>query len=224
MDRDRADREPAAAEGRDRGSGWRSRSARRSAGANAASDGDGQDAGSRTVGGCTPHSHHRHGQERQRCCTESWSGFGPGGRRTSRSCTLGSMTTSRSGRGRTRGHGARSRPTPMDSPFVVDPAQADAADLLGGDAGRRRAGRQTPLLWDIDRHNRSAHLGISLLPSARGRGLGADVVRVLCHYGFVVRGLHRLQVDTLADNSAMIAAAAACGLRPRGDPCGPLPG
>ncbi|GAA3920638.1 hypothetical protein GCM10022244_32230 [Streptomyces gulbargensis] len=33
------------------------------------------------------------------------------------------------------------------------------------------------------------------------------MVAVLCHYGFVVRGLHRLQIDTLADNTAMLRAA-----------------
>jgi hypothetical protein len=43
------------------------------------------------------------------------------------------------------------------------------------------------------------------------RGLGTDVVRVLCHYGLVVRGLHRLQVETLADNAAMIRAATQAG-------------
>jgi RimJ/RimL family protein N-acetyltransferase len=37
------------------------------------------------------------------------------------------------------------------------------------------------------------------------------VIRVLCHYGFVVLGLHRLQLETLADNAAMIAAATRCG-------------
>jgi RimJ/RimL family protein N-acetyltransferase len=36
-------------------------------------------------------------------------------------------------------------------------------------------------------------------------------VRVLCHYGFVVLGLHRLQVDTLADNTAMIRSAQQIG-------------
>lgn len=36
------------------------------------------------------------------------------------------------------------------------------------------------LLWGIDAHNRSAHLGVSLRPALRGRGLGSDVVRVLC--------------------------------------------
>lgn len=67
------------------------------------------------------------------------------------------------------------------------------------------------LLWGIDSHNRTAHLGISLRPAFRGRGLGTDVVRVLCDYGFAVRGLQRLQVDTLADNAAMIRAATQVG-------------
>ncbi|NUR70386.1 MAG: GNAT family N-acetyltransferase [Hamadaea sp.] len=62
-------------------------------------------------------------------------------------------------------------------------------------------------VWGIDNHHRSAHIGMGLLPSARGKGYGTDVVATLCHYGFVVRGLHRLQVDTLADNTAMLRAA-----------------
>ncbi len=72
------------------------------------------------------------------------------------------------------------------------------------------------LLWGIDTHNRSAHLGISLRPTFRGRGLGSDAVRVLCRYGFAVRGLHRLQVDTLAGNAAMVGAATRAGFRPEG--------
>ena len=67
------------------------------------------------------------------------------------------------------------------------------------------------LLWGIDTHNRLAHLGISIRPSFRGRGLGTDVVRVLCDYGFRIRGLHRLQIETLADNEAMIKAATSNG-------------
>lgn len=59
----------------------------------------------------------------------------------------------------------------------------------------------------IDNHNRSAHIGLGLLPSARGKGYGTDVVAVLCHYGFVVRGLQRLQIETLADNAAMLRSA-----------------
>nr|WP_202451066.1 GNAT family protein [Streptomyces sp. SID4948] len=72
------------------------------------------------------------------------------------------------------------------------------------------------VLWAIDHHNRTAHLGISLRPAFRGRGLGTDVVRTLCGYGFEVRGLRRLQLETLADNAAMIAAAEAVGFRREG--------
>ena len=53
------------------------------------------------------------------------------------------------------------------------------------------------LLWAID-----------LL---RGRGLGTDVVLALCCYGFTIRGLHRLRVDTLASNTAMIRVASRAG-------------
>lgn len=67
------------------------------------------------------------------------------------------------------------------------------------------------LLWAIDLHNRTAHLGVSLRPGFRGRGLATDVVLALCEYGFAVRGLHRLQVDTLASNTAMIRAASRAG-------------
>jgi RimJ/RimL family protein N-acetyltransferase len=66
-------------------------------------------------------------------------------------------------------------------------------------------------LWQIDLHNGTAHLGIQLVRSVRGRGLGTDVVRVLCHYAFVVRGLHRLGLETLATNHPMRTAAQRCG-------------
>lgn len=41
-------------------------------------------------------------------------------------------------------------------------------------------------------------------------------MRALCHYGFAVRGLHRLQVETLADNFPMITAATKIGFTPEG--------
>jgi RimJ/RimL family protein N-acetyltransferase len=53
-------------------------------------------------------------------------------------------------------------------------------------------------------------------PAFRGLGLGIDAVRLLCYYGFAVRGLHRLQAETLADNAAMIAAATRAGFVPEG--------
>jgi len=60
------------------------------------------------------------------------------------------------------------------------------------------------VLHGIDQHNRSAHLGITLRPAYRDRGLGLDTVRVLCDYGFRIRGLHRLAIETLSDNGAML--------------------
>lgn len=66
-------------------------------------------------------------------------------------------------------------------------------------------------LWGLDNHNRSAHLGFQLRPSFRGRGLGTDTIRTLCDYAFRVRGLHRLQVDTLASNAAAVGASTANG-------------
>jgi len=72
------------------------------------------------------------------------------------------------------------------------------------------------VLWGLDPHHRTAHVGLSLLPAARGRGLAADVVRALCHYGFAVRGLNRLQIETLADNAAMLAAARRAGFTEEG--------
>jgi RimJ/RimL family protein N-acetyltransferase len=96
------------------------------------------------------------------------------------------------------------------SPFAVaDPSDEVAFFSVVHLADDELAGEA--LLWGIDLHNRTAHLGLALRPAFRGRGLGADTVRVLCHYGFVVRGLHRLQIDTLADNAAMIRAAEQAG-------------
>lgn len=120
------------------------------------------------------------------------------------------------------------RPIPADSsasPYAIgeprdDPARFSVVELAGGErAGGERAGGElagAALLWAIDSHNRSAHLGLSLRPSFRGRGLGTDVVLALCEYGFAVRGLHRLQVDTLASNAAMISAAIRAGFAQEG--------
>ncbi|HEU5268299.1 MAG TPA: GNAT family protein, partial [Jatrophihabitans sp.] len=71
-------------------------------------------------------------------------------------------------------------------------------------------------LWGIDSHNRLGHLGMSLLPQYRGRGYAGEVVQLLCRYGFELRGLHRLQLETLADNVAMRKAAATAGFGEEG--------
>ena len=101
------------------------------------------------------------------------------------------------------------------SPYRVGEPTADAACFSVIELDREDLAGEA-LLWDIDAHNRKAHVGVSLRPAFRGRGLGTDVVQVLCHYGFVVLGLHRLQVETLSDNAAMIASATRCGFQHEG--------
>lgn len=103
-------------------------------------------------------------------------------------------------------------PGSPDAPYRIsdggdssDHAQFSVVELpsgeLAGDA----------VLWGIDVHNRTGHIGLSLRPAFRGKGLGTDAVRLLCRYGFVTRGLNRLQAETLADNVAMITAAERTG-------------
>jgi RimJ/RimL family protein N-acetyltransferase len=59
-------------------------------------------------------------------------------------------------------------------------------------------------------------IGAALRPSFRGKGLGTDIVRVLCHYGFAVLGLHSVRLGTLADNHGMIKAAERAGFTREG--------
>ncbi|MEU7046650.1 GNAT family protein [Streptomyces varsoviensis] len=92
---------------------------------------------------------------------------------------------------------------PRPAVGAEEPERVDfsVVDLAGGTL----LGSAT--LRNVDNHNRSAHIGLGLLPSARGQGYGTDVVAVLCHYGFIVRGLRRLQIETLSDNAAMLRSA-----------------
>jgi RimJ/RimL family protein N-acetyltransferase len=101
--------------------------------------------------------------------------------------------------------------------WVTDeaPSPSDAAVFAVTELATSDLAGET-LLWGIDLHNRSAHIGISLRPAYQGRGLGADAVRVLCRYGFAIRGLHRLQLETLSDNHAMIAVAGRTGFTREG--------
>jgi RimJ/RimL family protein N-acetyltransferase len=101
-------------------------------------------------------------------------------------------------------------PGSADSPYrnTTDPATVirfSAVELATGELVGEA------VMFQIDLHNRNAHLGLALRPAFRGRRLGTELVRVLCRYGFEIRGLHRLQVDTLTDNDAMIGAATRAG-------------
>jgi RimJ/RimL family protein N-acetyltransferase len=96
------------------------------------------------------------------------------------------------------------------SPYAISEPRDDLAPFSAVELATGELAGEA-LLWAIDLHNRTAHLGLSLRPAFRGRGLGADAVLALCEYGFAVRGLHRLQVETLASNAAMIRAASRAG-------------
>jgi len=118
-----------------------------------------------------------------------------------------------------RANAAAWRPQPTgrpESPFAIpDTPKPDSAlfsVVLSADG--HLAGAAS--VWGLDQHNRLAHLGLSLLPAFRGQGLGSDIVRVLCDYGFRVLGLHRLQIETLADNAAMRSVAERCGFQVEG--------
>lgn len=105
------------------------------------------------------------------------------------------------------------RPIPAGSsasPYAISEPRDDLACFSAVELATGELAGEA-LLWGIDLHNRTAHLGLSLRPAFRGRGLGADMVLALCEYGFAVRGLHRLQVETLASNAAMIRAASRAG-------------
>jgi len=101
------------------------------------------------------------------------------------------------------------------SPFAVTgPSEGAACFSVVVRASGDLAGEA--LLWGIDSHNRTAHLGMALRPAFRGRGLAGDVLHTLCDYGFAVRGRQRLQIETLTDNAPMLAAAAGAGFTREG--------
>lgn len=92
--------------------------------------------------------------------------------------------------------GKRWKASDKDVPFAVE-----AEGALAGSVS----------LWGIDLLSRTGHLGISLGPHARGRGWGSDACRVLLEYAFVMRGLHRVQLEVLATNEAAVRAYEAVG-------------
>ena len=60
-------------------------------------------------------------------------------------------------------------------------------------------------LFGIDNLARSAEVGISLHPTARGHGYGTDALRLVVEFGFVRRNLHRIHLTTLASNAGALA-------------------
>ncbi|MCB5169057.1 GNAT family N-acetyltransferase [Streptomyces bambusae] len=110
------------------------------------------------------------------------------------------------------------RPLPATGPEAPYSAAGPGEDVVLFSAVDAESGELVgeALLWGIDTYNRLAHLGISLRPDCRGTGRGTEIVGLLCHYGFTVRGLHRLQLETLAGNIPMITAAEKSGFTVEG--------
>ena len=67
------------------------------------------------------------------------------------------------------------------------------------------------MLFRVDLHNRSADVGISLAPAHRGKGYASDALRVVLRYAFRERGLHRVELQLLADNEAALRCYEAVG-------------
>jgi RimJ/RimL family protein N-acetyltransferase len=107
---------------------------------------------------------------------------------------------------------------PTFEQFVAEwTAPAAPADLVpfGIEADGRLVG--TCALWGIDLHNRFAHVGMTVGSAEhRGQGAGRDALAVITDYGFRLRGLHRLQLETLAVNEAMVRTALSVGYQQEG--------
>lgn len=62
----------------------------------------------------------------------------------------------------------------------------------------------TVTLFGFDALARHAEAGISLLPEARGRGVGTAALRQLVEFGFVRRNLRRVHLQAIASNAAAL--------------------
>jgi RimJ/RimL family protein N-acetyltransferase len=119
---------------------------------------------------------------------------------------------------RMRGDSRPWLPLAVDSPHspfrIGDPREDVAFFSVVERASSELAGEA--LVYAIDGHNRTGHVGLALRPAFRGRGLAGETLALLCRYGFDVRGLNRLQLETLSDNEPMIKAALGVGFLEEG--------
>jgi len=61
-------------------------------------------------------------------------------------------------------------------------------------------------LFEFDSFARHAEAGISLVPEARGRGIGTAAIAQLVEFGFVRRNLRRIHLQAIASNTGAIRA------------------
>jgi RimJ/RimL family protein N-acetyltransferase len=86
-------------------------------------------------------------------------------------------------------------------------ADSDAPEANVGyvvDVGGKAVGAAS--LFEFDSFARHAEAGISLVPEARGRGIGPAAIAQLVEFGFVRRNLHRIHLQAIASNIGAIRA------------------
>lgn len=66
-------------------------------------------------------------------------------------------------------------------------------------------------LWAINTMNQFGHLGMTVAAEHRGKGYATEIVEIMCHYAFGVRGMRRLELETFASNTGMRTVATRCG-------------
>ena len=71
------------------------------------------------------------------------------------------------------------------------------------------------LVVDPDQHCATYAVGV-FVADLRGRGLGREVTRLVLAWGFDVLGVHRIQLEVLANNRRAISCYLACGFRREG--------
>lgn len=119
----------------------------------------------------------------------------------------------------------------MLQPAPRRPTLAAARDWVEERERRRRAGealflvvvgaaddRALGSVWlaSVDLEQRRGELGYWLLEHARGRGLAARAVRLLCHYGFAALRLERIELFTELENDASQRLAERAGFEREG--------
>lgn len=95
------------------------------------------------------------------------------------------------------GHNERERHPDKGITFAID---VDGV-LIGGCS-----------LFHFDLHSRNCEIGIAIGDRAHlGRGYGTDAIRVLLHYAFVYRNMHKVYLGVWADNEPAIRSYVNCG-------------
>lgn len=59
-------------------------------------------------------------------------------------------------------------------------------------------------LFEVDELSRHAEVGIALIPSARGKGIGTEAMRQILEFGFVRGNLRRMHLEVIASNAAAL--------------------